>query len=68
MLSVTYRALSRAINETLAIVDAKVNGVLDSTNKIKQDVGRVDMNIVKISGQVAHTQKAQDSTCTSFHP
>ncbi|KAK0216580.1 hypothetical protein EDD85DRAFT_436907 [Armillaria nabsnona] len=53
-------ALSRAINETLAIVDAKVNSVLDSTNKIKQDVSRVDMNIVKISGQVAHAQKTQD--------
>ncbi|SJL14313.1 uncharacterized protein ARMOST_17769 [Armillaria ostoyae] len=47
-------ALSQAINEILAIVDTKVEGVLDCTNRIEQVTQRVDMNIFKICDQVAH--------------
>ncbi|SJL10212.1 uncharacterized protein ARMOST_13596 [Armillaria ostoyae] len=64
-------ALSHAIQEKLVSVDMKVDGVLDSTNRIEQIAGRVDTNIINVHGQVAHIkdgvsqqqiqmQKAQD--------
>ncbi|KAK0215975.1 hypothetical protein EDD85DRAFT_441135 [Armillaria nabsnona] len=57
-------ALSQAINEMLAIVGTKIDGILDSTNRIIQVTGRVETNIIKIRGQVVQQQiqmqKAQD--------
>ncbi|SJL14240.1 uncharacterized protein ARMOST_17696 [Armillaria ostoyae] len=47
-------ALSQVINEMLAIVDMKMDGILDSANWVEQVTGRVDTNILKIHGQVAH--------------
>ncbi len=64
MLSVTYSALSQASNEMLAIVDTKMDGILDGTNRIVQVTGRVETDVIDIRGQVAQqqiqTQKAQD--------
>ncbi len=54
MLSVTYSTLSQAINEMLAIVNTKMDGILDSTNWVKQVTSHVDTNILEISGQVMH--------------
>ncbi len=54
MLNATYSKLSHAIQEKLTIVDAKVDDVLESTNRIERVAGRVDTNIVNVRGQVAH--------------
>ncbi len=49
----------------LAIVDTKMDGILDGTNRIVQVTGRVETDVIDIRGQVAQqqiqTQKAQES-------
>ncbi len=52
MLSVILRALSRALNKTLIIVDTKVDGISDNTKRIKDDVSLVGKNVVKVSDHV----------------
>ncbi|KAK0435972.1 hypothetical protein EV421DRAFT_1908255 [Armillaria borealis] len=64
-------ALSQAINEMLAIVDTKMDGILDSTNRVEQVTNCIGTNILEVRSQVAHIndgvsqqriqmQKAQD--------
>ncbi|SJL14212.1 uncharacterized protein ARMOST_17667 [Armillaria ostoyae] len=47
-------ALSQAINEILAIVDTKMDGILDSTNRVEEVTGHVETNVIEIRDQVAH--------------
>ncbi len=53
-LSITYSALSQAINEMLAIVDTKMAGIVESTNRVEQVMGRVETDIVDIHVKVVH--------------
>ncbi len=77
MLSVAYSTLSQAIHKILAIVDNKMDGIVDSTNRVEQVTGRVEIDVIDIRGKVVHIndcvsqiqsegKKAQDGAHLSF--
>lgn len=56
MLSVILRALSRALNKTLIILDTKVDGISGNIKHIKDDVSLVGNSVVRVS----------DTSCVSM--
>ncbi|PBK81229.1 hypothetical protein ARMGADRAFT_813254 [Armillaria gallica] len=58
-----HAALSRAMNETLAIVDTKVDNISDTTEHIKDNVNLVGRNVVKVDDKVTH----MDGEISQFH-
>ncbi|SJL14339.1 uncharacterized protein ARMOST_17795 [Armillaria ostoyae] len=49
-----HAALSRAMNEALAIVNTKVDSISDNTKCIKHDVNLVGRNVAKVDDKVTH--------------